>query len=231
MSIKDETLLLLAKKILPHFDSKNYVDWALCIIENGTECENLYILAGLDNEEREIREKYFAKVIKELNIDINLSDFLLLENYAKFVAENVISGKLSQSKGLIEMNKIVVKSDYDIKYFDFFQLDEDLDYLKYSESTISNYELSKDNKEEFILEEFRLFLEIEKLKVREEIREYSICAKCNHIGKPKLKTEYQLKSPIKYKIWKCEKCNSKEIEHFNSQSGKRKIINKIKNIC
>ena len=165
------------------------------------------------------------------NIDINLSDFLLLQNYAKFVAENVISGKLSQSKGLIEMNKIVVKSDYDIKYFDFFQLDEDLDYLKYSESTISNYELSKDNKEEFILEEFRLFLEIEKLKVREEIREYSICTKCNHIGKPKLKTEYQLKSPIKYKIWKCEKCNSKEIEHFNSQSGKRKIINKIKNIC
>lgn len=230
MDIKEETIILLAKKLLSNFDSKNYVNWAVSILENGTESENLYILAGLDNEDKEIREKYFTKVIEELNIDVNLDDFSLLENYAKFVAKNVINGKFSQSIGLIEMNKIVIKSDYDSKYIDFFELDEDLDYLKYSESTIFNYELSRENKEEFILEEFKLFLEIEDLKIENKIREYSICKKCNHIGKPKLKTQYQLKKPFKYSVWKCEKCNSKEVEHFNSQSAKRKIINNIKHI-
>ena len=231
MTVKEETILLLAKKLLSNFDSKNYVDWAVSLLENGNESENLFILAGLDNESTEIREKYFLKAVGELNIDIKIGDFELLENYAKFTAENVINGVISKSNGLEIMNEIVRRSDYDIKYFQFFELDEDLDYLIYNNKTAFNFELTKENKEEFILEEFKLFLEIENLKIDDKIREFSICKKCNHIGKPKLKTQYKLTKPYKYKIWKCEKCNSKEIEHFSSQIGKRKIIDKIKNIC
>ena len=231
MSVKEETEILLAKKLLSNFNSKNYIDWAISVIESGIESESLFILAGLDNDETEIREKYFRKVIEELKIDINFEDFALLQNYAKFIAEKVINGNLSQSKGLSTMNEIVLKSDYDSRFMQFFELDEDLDCLNYSNNTIFNSELTKENKEKYIQEEFKLFLEIENLKIDDKIREYSICKKCNHIGKPKLKVKYQLRKPYKYYQWKCGKCNSAEIEHFSSQNGKRKIIENIKNIC
>ena len=231
MSVKEITEILLAKKLLSNFDSKNYVDWAISVMERGIESENLFVLAGLDNEDTEIREKYFRKVVEEIKIDINYEDFTLLQNYAKFIAEKVVNGTLSQSKGLSIMNEIVKKSDYDSRYMQFFELDEDLDYLNYSNNTIFNSELTIENKGEYILEEFKLFIELENLKIDNKIREYSICKKCNHIGKPKLKLNYRLTKPFKYYTWKCEKCNSKEIEHFSSQNGKRKIIKNIKNIC
>ncbi|EKT4520660.1 hypothetical protein LIS90_13695 [Flavobacterium psychrophilum] len=231
MSVKEETEILLAKILLSNFDSKNYVDWAISVIESGIESNSLFILAGLDDEDTEIREKYFRKVVEELKIEINYEDFALLQNYAKFIAEKVINGTLSQSKGLSTMNEIVTKSDYDPRYMQFFELDEDLDYLNYSNNTIFNLELTKENKQEYIREEFILFLEIENLKIDDKIREYSICKNCNYIGKPKLKVKYQFRRPYKYYQWKCGKCNSGEIEHFSSQNGKRKIIENIKNIC
>ncbi|WP_207518340.1 hypothetical protein, partial [Flavobacterium psychrophilum] len=95
MSVKEETEILLAKILLSNFDSKNYVDWAISVIESGIESNSLFILAGLDDEDTEIREKYFRKVVEELKIEINYEDFALLQNYAKFIAEKVINGTLS----------------------------------------------------------------------------------------------------------------------------------------
>ncbi len=63
MNVKEETYKLLAQRLLTYFDSKKFVDWAMILLQNGYESESLIILAGLDNDTTEVREKYFWQTI------------------------------------------------------------------------------------------------------------------------------------------------------------------------
>jgi len=59
-----ETEIIIAEKLFPNFNNIKYVDWAITLMEKGYENENLYILAGLDNDDIEKREKYFSNRIR-----------------------------------------------------------------------------------------------------------------------------------------------------------------------
>ena len=63
MTHKELTLEILAERALTQFDSKKLVDWAVKVLELGYESENLFVLAGLDNDPTEERENYFWKSI------------------------------------------------------------------------------------------------------------------------------------------------------------------------
>lgn len=229
MNIKEETYKLLAQRLLTYFDSKKFVDWAMILLQNGYESESLIILAGLDNDTTEVREKYFWQTITELQLDINATDFELIENYAIYIAKSVIDNQLNPFSGLTVMQDIVRESDYSKRFIQFFDLDEDIDYLKYDNRTIFNPGLTLENTESFIKKEFELFLEAERLKITDETRELSYCQKCKTIAKPKLKNKFRLQKPHNIQIWVCRKCGSDKLDHFSTQIGKEIILKEIKN--
>lgn len=229
MNIQEETYIILGQRLLSGFDSKMLVDWAVRLLVSGHESESLIILAGLDSESTEEREKYFWNSIAELDIKITLTDSELVEYFVQRVADDVVKGNRKTSSGLDIMRDVLAWSGYDSKYLQFLELEEDVDYLENYGSIIFNSGLNKRNKEQFIKDEFDLFLEIQRLKIDEETKQNAICKRCDTIAKPILKTKYQFKRPNKYQIWICGNCGSERIEHFSTQTGKRKIIDRIKN--
>jgi RNase P subunit RPR2 len=229
LDIQEETYNILGQRILPVFDSKVLVNWAVRLLENGYESESSIILAGLDRDSTDEREKYFWKSIAELDIQITKTDSELVDYFVKNVAEEVVKGTKKPSYGLNKMRNVLAWSGYDSKYLQFFELEEDVDYLENYGGVIFTSGLRLDNKDQFVKDEFELFLEIERLEIDIETREKSICNKCGAISKPILKNKYQLKKPHKYQTFVCGHCASEKIEHFSTQNGKRRIIDRIKN--
>lgn len=228
MNVIEETQILLAKKLFWGFDSQKYVDWAIDLLYADFESESLIILAGLNGYDTEEKEEYFWKSIEELQIDIKKSDYELIENYALFTARQVVDNKLKVLDGLHIMLDIVRATDYDAKYRQFSDIDEDIDYLNEFDHTVFNSGLRKDNIEEYVKSEFELFIEIESLDLDDSIINKSICNKCGLIEKPKLKTKRKFFASTTYQIWVCGNCGSDKIEHFSSQTGKKRIIERLK---
>lgn len=224
-----ETNRILAERLLKPFDSKRLVEWAVKLLMNGNESESLIILAGLDYDSTEEREKYFWKSIEELKIDHYKSEIELIDKYAIIVAKDVLESKINAFDGLNIMGSILRKTDYASKYIDFLRVEEDLDFIEDYDRPINIFGLTNENREQYIKEEFELFIEVENLSIDDETREKSICNRCGMISRPNLKRKYQLKKPYKYHQWECGICGSKDIEHFSSHSGRRKIIERIQN--
>jgi hypothetical protein len=219
------TEVLLAERLLTSFDSQKYVDWAVDLIALGYESENLFILAGLDNEDTLVREKYFGHVIRELNLDVTIDILFLLDKYALYIAEKIIGKKIMPLVGLGIFQDIVRASDYDEKYCFFMDLQEDIDVLTDFNFTIFNTGLNKENKEQYVLEEFKIFYESSKIN-NCDVYNFCFCNKCGAVGKPKLRTKYQFKKPYKYSAWACSECSSDDVDF--SQSAKWKIIEYVK---
>lgn len=226
--VQEETNKLLAQRVLTHFDSYKLIDWAIFMMANGFDSESLIILAGLDSELTEEREEYFWKTVEELQLDVNQTDFELIEDYAVFVAESVINRSIKPKNGLEIMQDIVRSTDYSKKYVQFFKIDEDLDYLKYDNYTIYNTGLTLKNAESFIYREFELFLETEKYKIDDKTRELAYCRHCDKVEKPKLKTKRNWIGKVKYQVWVCGNCESRGILHFRDQKGRGIIMKQIK---
>ena len=230
MDINKETYQILGQKLLSEFDSKEYVKWAIKVAEEGYESESLWILAGLDNESTEVREEYFWKTIEELNLEIEREEIDLLNDYAIYLSKAVLNNSISPRTGVKKMFDLCRQSGYDEKYMQFYELDEDLDCLKYGDITpIFNHNISEENADEIILKEFKLFLDCEEFGVTKDIYESAYCNRCKQVKKPILKTKYQFRKPRKYLQWACGNCRSKEIDTFKSQIGKEKILERIKN--
>ncbi|MFV0225445.1 hypothetical protein OBJ96_10150 [Empedobacter falsenii] len=228
MTLQELTLNIFAERILTTFDSKKLVNWAVEVILLGYESENLYLLAGLDFESTEEREKYFIESLKDLQIEIETDEEKLIENYAITLSKKVVEKEVDIDYGFKQMLKIVTACDYDEKYIPFFEIDEDLDYLRYDNNTIFNYGLTLENYKEFILEEFKIFLEMETLKIPSEERKKCYCEKCNKLNIPITKRKYQLKKPFKFLTWSCGLCGSTKLKFNNNHEVKKLIIKEFK---
>jgi len=220
MDIQKETYRLLAQKLLTNFDNRKFVNWAVMLLENGYETENIKILAGLDKSPSQEIEKYFEMSLKDLKFKGEKSANELIEIYAEHIINDVLIGAMNPSLGLSKMLDIVIATDYNSKYLQFFQLDEDIDYLGLD---------NNDKKERYIKKEFELFIESEKLQIDDETKRKAICNVCGMISLPTLKTKYKLRRPFKYQTWVCGQCRSDKIEHYSSLTGKSRIIEIIKN--
>lgn len=217
------TYQLLGQRLLTWYDSKILVDWAITLLENGFDSESLQILAGLDNEDSEIREKYFWKATKELNINIDKQEIDLINFYVDNLVDEVISGSVSPKYGLQMMCDVARKTDYNEKFMPFYMLDEDVDYLDYSGQSLTVNGLTKENTDQYIIDEFKLY---KKLQAGDYSNYYdkAICNNCGKIMTPKLITKFQFKLPFRRQVPVCEFCNSSDFDNFSTQTGKRKII-------
>jgi len=228
MSIEEITLEVLAERALSNFDSKALVTWAINVLHSGRESENLFILAGLDHETTEEREKYFHKSLTDLNLSSDRPAEDLIEFYAMMTAKRAINGDIGVDLAFKQMLKIVFATEYNAKYIAFYEIGEDLDCLHYNDSVIFNPGLTLQNYHEFILEEFKIFLEMEKLEIPVQERDYSYCSRCSELVKPMLKTKYQLCKPHKYQVWCCTNCKFEGIKYSSEHIVKKLIIEKYK---
>lgn len=226
MDLEKYTLDILAERILTQFDSQKYVDWAINIMQLGYESENLFILAGLDNELTAIREKYFWNTIKDFKINTLKSDTELIENYARSIAEKVIKNEINVDFAFKIMLRIVSTTNYDEKYIGFYLIDEDLDYLIYNSSVQNISGLSIQNKNQIIKEEFWFFSAMEKLQIPLKVRQLSYCSDCKFLIKPILKQKFRLKKPFKHNVWCCPKCSSENLKFNGNREVKQMIIEK-----
>lgn len=224
MTIEELTLEILGERVLSQFDSKKLVDWAVNVLALGYESENLIILAGLDFDTTEVREKYFLKSIEELKIDADKSDEEIIQKYALMIANNAISGKISVDYAFGRMRNIVFASGYDARYISFYEIDEDLDRFRYNDSVLFNSELTVENQQEYILEELKLFYEMERLDVPLDERRKWYWKRCEKLISPALKTKYQLRRPFRYQTWCCGICGSEKQLLGSTHEVKRKII-------
>jgi hypothetical protein len=227
MTIEKLTHLVLGERLTTFFDSKRLVDWAVDLLKIGCDSESLIILAGLDYDTTEDREKFFEETIKELKISINKSDSELIEMYAVHLSEQVVSGLIAPRKGLSAMLNVVHSTDYSKKYSQFLSLDEDIDYLHYSPIAFYNSGLNRNNIDGFIKTEFELFLRIHNNRIDDSYYDKSFCNNCKQINQKVMKTKYQLKRPFKYQVFVCGNCGSENNDSFSSQAGRIKILDKL----
>ena len=220
------TYKILGQKLLSWYDSKVLVDWAVTLMQNGFDSESLVILAGLDNSDTEEREKYFWQSVNELNINVAKKEIDLISFYVDNLVDEVLSENIPPKFALRQMCEIAKKTDYSPKYMDFYLLDDEIDSIEYSGNAIFTNGLNKNNIDEFILNEFKLFKKV----LNGDYSDYynkAICNDCEQIMTPKLVTKYQFKSPFSYQAYVCEYCKSQNIDTFSSQVGKEKIINRL----
>ncbi len=227
MILENITLDILAEKILTEFDSKKFVKWAVDVMELGYNSENLFILAGLDNESTEIREKYFWNTVNELKINVEKSDAELIQNYAKTIAKKVVMEEIDVDYAFKIMLRICSTTGYEERYITFDLIEEDLEYLYYDNSTFFNSTITKENRNEYIKEEFRIFYEMENLNIPLKVRNLWYCKNCKALTKPELKIKFQNGQPNKNETYCCPKC---KVDNFENDDQKTKtiIINRYK---
>lgn len=224
MTKEDLTYELLGKKIIHNVDSKSLVSWAVDILKLGFESENLFILAGLDNDDTEIREKYFIDSIKDLHINLNKTDDELIDIYAEKIATKVLNGEIDIDDGFKEMCVIASATSYDEKYLNFYMIEEDLDYLKYTNNVLYLGDLSLENSEKYILEEFQIFQKMRNLNIPKFETEKYYCEHCDSLVKSKTKSKFRLIKPFKYEVLFCENCGFENLKYPQEQKTRKKLI-------
>ena len=153
MTFRELTISVLAKRYLHPFDSLELVKWSIEILKIGYETENLYILAGLDDENTIVREDYFFKSLSDLNFIIDDKESILKE-YAFYISKKFINNNLNQDTAMNTMYHIYSELDYDLDLEIFYQITIDLEILE--DIGYSPYvNITLDNKDEFIFKKFQ----------------------------------------------------------------------------
>lgn len=140
----------------------------------------------------------------------------LIYCYALIIARKAIKKETGVDYAFSQMLKIVYASDHEHRYLPFFNINEDLDYIKYDHSIWITSGLTAENSNEFILEEFKIFVEMERLMIPCGERDKCYCKRCKRLNIPSTKTKYQLRKPFKYLVWSCGFCRSDKLI-FNSR--------------
>jgi hypothetical protein len=220
--LQEITEFLIGKSRFTQIDSKEYVDWAVRVLENGYDGDNLRILAGLDYSDTIERLEYFNRTLSDLQIQIQADSDEVSINFVHQLANNVINGIETPEKGLRIMEDVVIATDYSSKYLQFMDLAEDIESLIYSGSPLFSAELNNENISKMILNEFNLFLKAE--SVIDNIRNLSFCKHCNKSMKPSLKKHLSIFKSKRINYYTCSFCGSKDLVHGTSQKGRELII-------
>ena len=218
MTKEELTHVILGKQLICDFDSKDFVDWAVTIMQQGYESDNLFILAGLDYERTEVREKYFYDSIRDLKIDINKTNQELIEIYAKSVAEKAVNNEIDIEYAFQKMCTIACETDYDRRYIGFYIIEEDLEYAN---RTCFTTDLTLDDYKEYIKNEFQIFLEMFEVSIPDTEKDKCYCTDCESLIRIKAEVRYQLKQPFKYETNVCENCGSENLKYPENQITKK----------
>lgn len=217
--------VLLAKMLFIYKDHKQYINWAIELLQAEVENENLYILAGLDDSDSLSMEKYFTAATEELDLKTDRTTEELFHIATSIIAQEVIDGKMQPRKGLTLMERIskyTVVDDYLIdSLYQFEDLAEDLSLL--GEYNLYYSGLTLENIDEVIIDEMKMFL-IAQSRGWKDITNLIYCDKCKSFSRVKYKKKGWL---IKKYIWSCEECDSLKYLDWHKVENRKLILEKI----
>lgn len=148
LDLQTATNLLLAKQIIKRNNcSSDIIDWALRLMENGYDSENLCILAGLDERDIWGIDDYFKKSADDLNIDLAIEKQELLDFYFIFYIKESINNPSILDETVFLLSEVICDTSYNRnEHLDFFFLYDELE------------ELTGISREEHAIREFKAFI-------------------------------------------------------------------------
>lgn len=223
--IQYKTDVLLATIRWIDANRKQYIDWAIKLLLAGVENENLYILAGLDENDWSSIEQYFIAATKDLDLKTNQTSEELFHIATSIIAQEVIDGKTQPRKGLALLEKISRYASVDGYLIDslyqFEELAEDLSLLGEYNQFYSG--LTLENINEVIIDEMKMFL-IAQSKGWKNITNLIYCDKCNNLSLSEHKIVGWFRKRYK---WYCKKCHSKNFLDWYKINDRKQILEKL----
>ena len=138
--IKDRAIEAIAADKL-FSDKTKYVDFAFYLLDNNIESENIYILAGLENDSFEDKIHYFKTIMEELQIKICENEKIDLL-YAKNIARQVLKDKIDPVTAVYSFERLYTQT-YDSRYFEFLEISDGIDLFEKDYELIP--EMNKNN--------------------------------------------------------------------------------------
>ena len=124
-SQKIETYKTLGLVSMCSGGSEFKIKWAMSLLEQGVETENLAVLATMLKPVNEFEgDEYFDKVLGELSI-IRPSKQDSIEGYAKVLAKEVVEGQLQPESGVTMIYSANVQLDYPGPLGEFTSLEDE----------------------------------------------------------------------------------------------------------
>lgn len=121
-----ETNKLFAERYLGTAIPEDYVDWAVACLEADLDTKNVRILASLrDATSSSEVEDYFYRSLKELGWTMPAERECLFE-YARDLAQQIVSGDLSPLDGCRQIYRIVYALKFPGEMYSWVYLDEGL---------------------------------------------------------------------------------------------------------
>lgn len=168
--------------------SKDYTNWAMEMLEKGSDSENIAILAGLgfekNPESEEIRE-YFYKSLNDLGLELPTEENSIL-SYAKYICSEIVAGNISPKNGLSTLEGLYSKSDYEPIYSIWDELSEDIWMVNDREACIFNTGLTRENIGQYVVQVAEQFIRLTEIELPERFFWLTVCRKCGYIGGHKL---------------------------------------------
>ena len=128
------TYKIVANSIIDDFNFDIIVDWAIELLEEGVETENIQIIAGLKKPVNYFEsKKYLEDTLKELGLD-KFTEKQKIICYSSFYIQMIAAGK-DVRHNLSMIYKFCQKMDYEDTTYDFYLLYwawGDLEYQDYN---------------------------------------------------------------------------------------------------
>lgn len=143
---------------IEHFDYDPAIDWAIELIRNGIESENILIVASFSKPvDREEIKPYITGALKELNLTEKYGEYALVAN-AHYYLEQILND-YEIRKNLSKLHEICLNADMDSRLMPFYLLYHGWDELE--EIGVNYYfeGADLDNIEEVIKEQARIWID------------------------------------------------------------------------
>ncbi|MEM6844017.1 MAG: hypothetical protein AAF632_17450 [Bacteroidota bacterium] len=143
---------------IEYFDYNPSIDWAIELIRNGKESENILIVASFSKPvDREEIKPYITGALKELNLNEKYGEYSIVAN-AHYYLEQILND-YEIRKNLTKLYEICLNADMDSRLMPFYLLYHGWDEL---EEIGANYYFEGadlDNIEEVIKEQAKIWID------------------------------------------------------------------------
>lgn len=206
-------------------DVSGYIDFALYLLDNKVESENIFILAGLSESEKGDARKYFDCVLLELDIKIDMDKIEYF--YVCYLNEKILEGKRDAHSALAELEQLYIFNGKEICY-DFYLIYNLLDYVDMDERYNMEHVTSK-NMDEYIKKTFELFIDMYGIKLPEDFYEQAYCRLCGKRSVPCATSKKTLFGKNKFNCIcpNCKRSNLYKWSHCSANSGKELYLKEI----
>lgn len=116
------TYRVLMKKAFNEDIDETWIDWAIEMIREGYESDNLYILAGISKPYQQFElQRLTDKVFVDLNLDYE-DKLLMIRNYIYYLISTSLNEPSNYLSTLKEIKDICIALDMEQEYIDFYLL-------------------------------------------------------------------------------------------------------------